>query len=93
MPSPVHFYIGDAGDSDIALLNNQNVKVVLCGPPPQAALQMFPPGAELFQSHSVPHSALMLQLISHFPRVRYFRTPLIIFHFAPGKCIEHDVRM
>lgn len=49
MPIPVHFYTGDAGDSDIALLNNQNVKVVRCGPPPGAALQMLPPGAELFQ--------------------------------------------
>lgn len=53
----------------------------------------FPLEQSSSSSHSVPHSALMLQLISHFPCVRYFRTPLIIFHFAPGKCIEHDVRM
>lgn len=92
-PTPARFYTGNAGGSGIALVNNQNVKVVHSAPPQGTNLQKLPLEQSSSSSHSVPRSALILQLISHFPRVRYFRTPLIIFHFATGKCIEHDVLM
>lgn len=84
--------LGMLRGSDTALLNNQNVRVVHSDPPQGAALQMLPLKQSSSSSPSVPHSALMLQLISHFPCVSYCRTSLIIFHFVPGKCIEHDVR-